>query len=323
MRKIIYITLNLCIGLGLFLAACNDEEYSVPANEIVDLTFATSQGSITLNWDYAEDTEVNQNRSVEVRYYDLAKQKDVLKTVSGLATSVTIENTRKEYGEYNFSLQPFSMTFAPGNIQTVNGVSEDPVIPDPEPDPEPEPEPDPEPEGPVVDSWEKLVITEADIKIANDDNQEKISPDIYKKILLDGKVNTEELNQVRPWGSATESDIFSIYVTYPKVQRFLKFSYNNMSWSNCRVISELECYVKAEEADDWTLIATLAEKDGLSQVGKGSLSEPKERLAPFEFKYIKLRASKTKKIGTGALTFKTGFGLTEFAVYDVVYTIKK
>jgi len=306
MKKIIYITLNLCIGLGLLLASCSEEEYSAPVNEIVDLTFSAGKGSITLNWGYAGDTEVDKNRCVEVRYYDLAAQKDVLKTLNGLATSFTLENTRQEHGEYHFSLQPFSMTFVPGAVQTISGVSGDPDT-----------TPDPDPEVPEVESWEELVITEADINIWNDAVENKISPDTYRKLLLDGNLNTDGNQQVRPWGSALATEVFSIHVTYPTAQRYLKFSIANAGWSNdIRVISELECYVKAEETDEWTKIATLTAKDGLSQAGK-TWSELKEILAPFEFKYIRLRASKTTAIGSPA--YKAGFGITEFKAFGAIY----
>ena len=122
------IALLYMIYTGLLLAGCNDEErQTLPANEISDLAFTTNQGTITLNWHYVEDTEENRNRYVEIRYHDPVVGKDVMKTVSGYESSYRIENTGSKYGEYTFTLQPFSQTFTPGTIQTVKGTAEDKV----------------------------------------------------------------------------------------------------------------------------------------------------------------------------------------------------
>ena len=299
------------IYTGLFLVGCHDEEeYSLPANEICDLVFTTNQGAITLNWNYVEDTEENRNRYVEIRYHDPIAKKDVVKTVSGYENSYRIENTGSKYGEYTFTLQPFSQTFAPGTLQTVKGTAKDKVeIPDTPEEPE-------EPEGPTYTAGaaSKFTLTTADISIKAEDGTEKMSPDEYKDKLINGNAN----EALTPWKSTTAGEIFSIHVNAPEKQRFLKFSYNNANWSaNNRTISELECYVKAEEGDEWTKIATLTEADGLKD-GKSELSEPKEILAPFEFQYIKLRASKVKQKGT--TEFKGGFAISEFTLYDVAWT---
>ena len=322
MKRIIYIVLGLCSIISLAVS-CKEEGYSVPANELTDLTFSTFKGTVTLDWGYVQDPDENLNRCVEIRYYDPAVEKDVLKTVSGYTTSLTIENTRAEYGEYTFRLQPFSSTYTPGKEQTISGISEDPdIIPDPDPDPDPDTDPDPDPEqDPQIVSSVEMEITESDLKILGEAGQVTTTGSMAS--LLDGdRTTSSNSNVVYPWQSIAEDEILSIHVTCLTPQRFLKFTYNNATWSSSRVITELECYVKTNEGDEWTLIATLGPDDGLSQEGKGALSEPEPILAPFEFTYVRLRAVKTTAIGPGAATlaYKAGFCLSEFDIFDVKYT---
>lgn len=313
MKKITAIVFGFCIGL--FLSACNNEdEYVVPANEIVNLTFTTTPEGVVLNWDYEEDTEDNRNRYVEIRYYDPVTETDVLKTVSGYVDAFSIKKPL-EGSEYTFNLQPFSETFTAGKIQIIKGIAEsknnEPDSPD-EPDNPDEPEVE---ETLTVVSSKKLDITVSNIAILTDDGEDKISPDIYKNQLLDGNAGT----YAHPWKSLDGDIKFNIHVTYPKPQRFLKFSYQNIGWNSNRMIEELECYIKVNESDEWTLVKTLTAEDGL-KAEKGVVFESEPIQAPFEFGFIKLRATKVKQTGTP--DFKVGFIISEFSVFDVEYKVE-
>ena len=302
------IALLYMIYTGLLLAGCNDEErQTLPANEISDLALTTNQGTTTLNWHYVEDTEENRNRYVEIRYHDPVVGKDVMKTVSGYESSYRIENTGSKYGEYTFTLQPFSQTFTPGTIQTVKGTAEDKVeTPD-------------EPSEPAIPVLESTVMNLEPSAIAvlvlesNGTEKTKCSPADYqsKGILTDGKDNTI----IYPWGSAGTEDVWNIYVTCAKPQTYLKFYYkNSTSTTNNRVITELECYVRATETDEWQKVTTLTTVDGLPDQASGEFIS-KECKASVAFTYVKFIATMTKSIYG---SYKSGFCMSEFKMYDVV-----
>lgn len=123
MKVIKYILPLLC--LGVIITACNsDDEESIAATEVQNLTTQSAPGSITLTWEYAVEEDANTTRLVEIRYYDPAVKKNVKKTISRFSNSFTIDNALKRYGEYEFEVQPFSTTFTPGVIQRITGVAE-------------------------------------------------------------------------------------------------------------------------------------------------------------------------------------------------------
>lgn len=123
MKVIKYILPLLC--LGVIITACNsDDEESIAATEVQNLTTQSAPGSITLTWEYAGEEDANTTRLVEIRYYDPAVKKNVKKTISRFSNSFTIDNALKRYGEYEFEVQPFSTTFTPGVIQRITGVAE-------------------------------------------------------------------------------------------------------------------------------------------------------------------------------------------------------
>ena len=118
MKKILFV---LCMGVAV-VSCSSDDEHSVPATDITDLALTSNPGNIELTWEYPE--EDNNNRYIEICYYDPAKKKNVRKAVSAFNNSYTVKDTRRKYGEYKFSVQPFSTTFTPGTIQEISGVSE-------------------------------------------------------------------------------------------------------------------------------------------------------------------------------------------------------
>ena len=79
------------LSLGLIVAACNsDDEESIAATEIQNLTTQSAPGSITLTWEYAGEEDDNMTRLVEIRYYDPAVKKNVKKTASRFSNSFKI-----------------------------------------------------------------------------------------------------------------------------------------------------------------------------------------------------------------------------------------
>ena len=90
MKVIKYILPLLC--LGVIITACNsDDEESIAATEVQNLTTQSAPGSITLTWEYAVEEDANTTRLVEIRYYDPAVKKNVKKTISRFSNSFTID----------------------------------------------------------------------------------------------------------------------------------------------------------------------------------------------------------------------------------------
>lgn len=293
MKVIKYILPFFCAGL--MVAACNsDNEESVPATEIQNLTVQSAPGTITLAWDYAAEEDANTTRLVEICYYDPAVKKNVKKTVSGFSNSFTIDNALERYGEYAFELQPFSTTFMPGTIQRVTGVAE---------------------RAPIVDekTATELTITIDNLTLGG------FKPDGVTVIpqssciadgngperLLDNKTNTF-MNTA--YSGVPSGTTYYLDIKYPKSQKYLKFSYINRSAGSFP--AEVVCSVKVNEEDEWTPAKTLtAAADGLpSAVSAAYSSDIYE--APFEFNYLRFHVKKTH-------TGNVNFSMAEFRIYNV------
>lgn len=282
MKTIKYILLSILIGSW---GACDDSikglEGEVACTDITDLSATSGEGQIMLEWNYPEGE--NTIRYLEVRYFDPAKMTDVKKTVSVYADSILIADTRKKYGEYVFQVQPFSESCSPGNIHEIRAESL---------------------AAPVVYEFSS---TEMNLT-ANDIYVEGIR-DSEPQNLLDGDTETfVNTDYSQPAGT-----VFWIDFTLPKEQEFLKFSYINRNHSAASFPSEIECYVKANENDEWTLIKTLTtENDALPTDPLGRFTSS-EYQAPFEFNYFRFRVPRTH-------TGNPNFSLAEFRVFDVSYT---
>lgn len=275
-------TINIILSifcLGIVIIACNSEkEGIVPTTEIVNLTSESDPGSIKLTWEYPEGEK--NIRYIEVRYHDPRKKKDVVETVSGFSNSIVIENTRAKYGEYKFALQPFSFDLIPGVSHEISILSE---------------------KAPVVNTFtsRELTLKVEDVYIDG-------IRDSKVENLLDGNLETFiNTDYGKPAGT-----VFYIDINYPVVQKILKFSYINRNNSAASFPAEIECYVKANVDDEWTLMNTLSKDvDGLPIAPAGAFVS-KEYEAPFDFKYFRFRVPKTH-------TGKVNFSLAEFRIFEV------
>lgn len=280
MKRIKEILSVLC--LSVVIIACNSEdENGVPATDIINLSLQSNPGNIELAWSYPEGE--NTNRYVEICYYDPAKKKNVRKTVSVFSTSYTVENTYKKYGEYKFTLQPFSTTFSPGTIQEISGESE---------------------AGKIIDTYtsKELTIKPEDIYIEGLYPTAGGTPANLIDKNLETFINTD---YTKPIGT-----IFYIDIAYPKAQKFLKFSYINRNHEAASFPAEVECYCKVNEEDDWTLVKTLKQVEDNLPTSPGASYTSKECEVPFEFNYFRFRVLKTH-------TGNVNFSLAEFSIYEV------
>lgn len=294
MKVIRYILPFLCLGLTV-MACSSDDGESIAATEIQNLTAQSTPGTITLNWEYASEGDENTTRLVEIRYYDPAVKKNVKKTASRFSNSFTIDNALKRYGEYTFEVQPFSTTFTPGTTQKVTGTAE---------------------RAPVVDekTAKELVITGENLTLGG------FKPDGITAIpqsscigggsvanLFDSN-NATYLNTA--YTNVATGTTFYYDIRYPKAQKYLKFSYINRDAGSFP--AEIECSVKMNEDDEWTLMKTLTkEADGLPEPTLASYSSDIYE-APFEFNYFRFHVKKTH-------TGNVNFSLAEFRIYDVEY----
>ena len=72
----------------------------------------------------------------------------------------------------------------------------------------------------------------------------------------------------------------------------------------------VECYVKVDEEDEWTLIKTLRQVEEELPTDPGARFISKEYEAPFDFNYFRFRVLETH-------TGKVNFSLAEFLIYGV------
>ena len=293
MKSLKHILLILCAGIAFTACSSDDNENSIPATEIINLASEGKSGKIHLTWNYQEGD--NTNRYVEIRYYDQRKNKEVIKTVSAYTNAYTVENTFLKDGEYKFILQPFSTTFTPGKKYELSATSE---------------------KAPVTDRFEvqELLLTEANLTLFGNqlDGTPIASPvadGLGVKNLVDGNLKTR-LN-CNYSASVKPGAVYYIKVEFPKPQEYLKFSYNTPEAGN--VPMTIECLVKANSEDEWTLIKTLTqEEDGLPVDNAGTLFVSKEIKAPFEFNYFSFRVTRIQNN-------KVNFSLAELRVFDVDY----
>lgn len=262
--------------------ACEDStENEIACTDITNLTSVAAEGQITLKWDYPEGE--NTIRYLEIRYFDPGKETNVKKTASVYTDSMLIADTRAKYGEYLFQVQPFSKSLTPGNIHEVRATS----LP-----------------APVVYEFSstEMALTADDVYIEGIRDSEPQN-------LFDGDTETFiNTDYDQPVGT-----VFWMDFTLPKAQEFLKFSYINRNHSAASFPAEIECYVKANENDEWTLIKTLTTaNDALPTDPLGRFTSS-EFQAPFTFNYFRFRVPQTH-------TGKPNFSLAEFRVFDVSYT---
>ena len=272
----------VAIALLLGLFACDDSEVSIQlCSDITNLSSVSREGEIELKWDYPEGD--NTISYIEVCYFDPTKQKDIRKTVSVHANNCVIKNTLQKYGEYHFQVQPFSQSCTPGNVYEVSATSL---------------------RAPIVYEFSstEFVLSAKDLYVEGIRDSEPGN-------LLDGNnetfVNTD---YSKPIGT-----VFWIDFSLPKEQEFLKFSYINRNNSAASFPSKIECWVKAQAEDDWTLIKTLTSEDDLLPSAPLGQFTSVEFEAPFKFKHFRFKVPETH-------TGKPNFSLAEFRVFDVSYT---
>ncbi|GIZ14331.1 discoidin domain-containing protein [Capnocytophaga catalasegens] len=119
MKKITYITISLLTFSTIF-QGCKKDDNEIAPSDIKNITSTEGEGQIILSWEKEEPVNFDY---VKVTYYDKLTKKTMVRLASSHTTELLIPNTRKKYGAYEFTLQPFSITNTAGNIHTFKATS--------------------------------------------------------------------------------------------------------------------------------------------------------------------------------------------------------
>lgn len=117
MKRIIY---YLILIVTIFLVRCSDDVALIQPADISNIRSESMPGSIKLQWDVPSDMNYEY---VRISYYDPLSKKENVKLASVYSDSIVISGTRAKYGEYTFTLQPFSSTNTPGNVHQYKASS--------------------------------------------------------------------------------------------------------------------------------------------------------------------------------------------------------
>ena len=103
---------------GLAAASCGEETVSIKPSDISNPRTEERPGAIAIFWDLPSDGSVYY---VKVKYRDHLLGIDETRLSS--CDSILIPDTRAKFGEYSFTLQPFSRSDDGGSELSVKGVS--------------------------------------------------------------------------------------------------------------------------------------------------------------------------------------------------------
>lgn len=115
------IRLFLILATAFVLFSCDEDKITpIQPSDISNIRSEALPGAIKLMWDVPSDKNLEY---VKISYFDHLIKKDVVRLASVYGDTILIPETRAKYGEYKFTLQPFSSTHTPGNIHQFTAVS--------------------------------------------------------------------------------------------------------------------------------------------------------------------------------------------------------
>ncbi|ATA76883.1 discoidin domain-containing protein [Capnocytophaga canimorsus] len=116
-RNIVLVSVLLSV---LGFSSCSKEEEVITPSELSNINTESLEGQIKITW---ENVSPANFEYVKITYYDKLKKKKMQRLASKHTSEIIIPNTRKKYGTYVFTLQPFSSTKTGGKEYTIEGVS--------------------------------------------------------------------------------------------------------------------------------------------------------------------------------------------------------
>lgn len=113
--------ITVLLFIIVLFGSCDSEDITpVNPSTINNIQTEALPGAIKISWTREEPVTYEY---IKVTYYDFLKEKDMTRLASSFSDTILIPNTRAKYGDYNFSLQPFSITKNAGQVIEVAGKS--------------------------------------------------------------------------------------------------------------------------------------------------------------------------------------------------------
>lgn len=119
MNKYKFFISAFCL-LMLVVGCEKDKVTPVQPSSISNIQTEALPGEIKITWTKNEPVEFEY---IKVTYFDKLEKKEMLRLASKYSDGITIPGTRAKYGDYSFTLQPFSITDTGGDVMTVQGKS--------------------------------------------------------------------------------------------------------------------------------------------------------------------------------------------------------
>lgn len=116
MKKPLYVLSFVAIVLAV--TGCKDDKVAITPSAISNASYEERPGGIVLKWDLPSDNSVLY---VKAMYHDPLLDIDVVRLSS--CDSILIPDTRAKFGDYKFTLQPFSNTDTGGETLSITARS--------------------------------------------------------------------------------------------------------------------------------------------------------------------------------------------------------
>lgn len=111
MRSLIF-CIVLCLGIG-FCISCGQDETDDYTFQVVNLTAEAREGSIKLNWDLPQDSNLLY---VQIDYYNIRQKKDYVVTRSVFSDSLVVDGLLARDGAYTFRLTAVNVVGKMSNL---------------------------------------------------------------------------------------------------------------------------------------------------------------------------------------------------------------
>ena len=273
-NKFKYILLSFCT---LFFIGCSSSSNDELPSDIADVIAIPGKGYITLKWDFPDDGSILYTK---VSYYDHLFKKDMWRLSS--TDSIRIPDTRHKYGEYNFTLQPYSHTETPGNSLSITAVSD---------------------KAPSTEVANLIKLTEEQLST----NAQEPSEGPIKH-LIDGKTDTFFHTQ---WSAPVPAGPHWLQVDLNEpIQRY-RIHYSPRNNANNKP-TDFDL-LGSMDGEEWFLIKNYTkEKDNLPVGAKAEYKSP-TFLSEKPFKHLRYSVNKTN---TGSIFWT----MSEFSIYSVEFT---
>lgn len=119
MNKLRYTVAAICV-LFLLVGCNKDDVAPVQPSTVSNVTTAPLPGAIKISWTREEPVTYEY---IKVTYFDKLKKEEMVRLASSYSDTILIPNTRAKYGDYDFTLQPVSITNTEGAKLQVSGKS--------------------------------------------------------------------------------------------------------------------------------------------------------------------------------------------------------